>query len=435
MGVKPEIPKKIEKRLRLDSLRADLEPLARELLDLAGAGSRELWGELTPDRIKEDAQFRRRFHELAHEGMFKAQEKMAARILSGEPLDTSEKILFRAVADTIAWGMIGGQLCYARRLYRFQAQPDLFQSNFGSVLRVCQDLREQDLGCMPLISDLTSFVQIGDIVTVSADRRTSIIEVKEGKHNRHVLDMAMSYEASGCEHFREIIKQTETPKTLKQFDRVLRQKARMSHVIDVMASGSGMDPDTGNVITIPEPFFEIETWGEALLKLIEKARTQTWAYDVKGPMFMGAYAGDNATRGHAMFMMALGLHADVEQDYHIVRLADCMRVPLAPPVFSRNLDNDTMMDIIFGRLNICVAVCIPTLIEVCEMSGMNVRHATKRELGQARTHDANPIVHQGKGLIFALNGKEMMLLEGIVFRALFHSQQPASVLRHYLEAV
>lgn len=142
----PKIPEKIEKRLRLKTLRRDLEPFARQLLELACAGSRELSGELTPQRMKDDASLRHRFHELAHEGMFAAQDKMAARIATGVPLDVSEQLLFRAIADTIAWGMLGGQLCYARRIYKFQRQPDLSQSNFESVLYVARELREHDPG-------------------------------------------------------------------------------------------------------------------------------------------------------------------------------------------------------------------------------------------------------------------------------------------------
>ena len=287
---------------------------------------------------------------------------------------------------------------------------------------------------MPLITDLTSFVQVGDIMSVSADRRTSYIEVKEGKHNKHVLELAMFHEASGCEHFHDLVEKTESPKTVKQMGRVLRQKARMTYMRDVVVTGKAKDPDTGEQVLIPEPFFEMASWDEALVNLTEKAKeTQSWAYDVQGPIFMGAYAGELARRGHMLFLMALSLVGDVEQDYHIVRLADCMHVPLAPPVFSGVLADEVKMDLIFGRMNVCIAVSIPQLIEVCEMSGMDVRYATKKELGRAKAAGVGPIVHRGKGLMFSLAGKEMMLLEGIIFRALFHGQQPESVLRHYLE--
>ena len=434
MGEVPKFPEEIEKRLRLQTLQADLEPLARELVELACAGSRELWDDLSPDRFKEDPSLRRKFHELAHAGMFAAQEKMVARIASGEPLHFSEKLLFQAIADTIAWGMLGGQLAFARRIYKFHKQPDLSHSNFESVIQVVRALREQDPGCMPLITDLTSFVQVGDIMCVSADRRTAYIEVKEGRHNTHVLDLAMFYDASGCEVFREIVKKTESPKTVKQMERVLRQKARMNYVRDAIGKGTAKDPDTGDVVRIPEPFFQIETWHEKLANLTDAAKEkQSWAYDVQGPIFMGAYAGEVAPRGHAMFLMALSLEGDVEQDFHIIRLADCLHAPLAPPVFSRNLANEVMMDLMFGRMNVCIAVSIPRLIEVCEMAGMDVRYATRRELGKAKIAGVEPVVHRGKGLFFSLDGEEMMLLGGVIFRALFHCQQPESVLRHYLE--
>lgn len=430
----PKIPENIEKRLRLSRLRPDLEASARDLVELACAGSRELWGELSPDRMRDDANLRRRFHELAHEGMFAAQEKIVARIATGIPLEVSEQLLFRAITDTIAWTMLGGQLSYARRIYKFQAQPDLSQSNFESVVRIARTIRERDPGCMPLITDLTSFVQVGDIMSVSADRRTSFIEVKEGEHNRRVLDLATSYEASGCEHFLEIVEKTESPKTVKQMKRVLRQKARMNHVRDAMVTGISRDPDTGNEVQIPEPFFEMESWDEALANLTDKAKGgQGWAYDVQGPIFMGAYAGDMASRGHLMFLAALGLAGDVEHDFHIIRLADCMAVPLAPPVFFRNLAEEVKMDLVFGRMNACIAVSIPRLIELCEMAGMDVRYATRKELGQAKADGAGPIIYQGKGLMFSLADEEMMLLDGVIFRALFHGQQPQSVLRQYLE--
>lgn len=357
-----------------------------------------------------------------------------ARVATGKPLDISEEILFRAIADTIAWGMLGGQLCYARRVYKFQKQPDLSASNFDSVVQVARELRESDPGCMPLISDLTSFVQVSDIINVSAERIISYIEVKEGGHNKYVLDLAMFYEESRCEKFLEIVEKRESSKTVKQMKRVLRQKARLTHLRDVMVTGASQDPDTGEFVRIPDPFFEIETYEEELDGLIANAREkQSWAYDVNGSIFMGAYAGDVAPRGHLPFMMALSLEGDLEQDYHIVRLADCMFAPLAPPVFSRRLEREVMMDLIFGRMNVCVAVSIPRLIEVCEMAGMDARYATRKELGRAKVNGADPVVHRGKGLVFSIKGKEMMLLEGIIFRALFHCQKPESVIRHYLE--
>lgn len=429
----PKIPLKLEERLRLRRLRPDLEPLARELVELASAGSRELWPELTLERLKDDPNFRQKFHISAHNGMYEAQERMADRILTNVPLDVSETILFRGVADSIAWGIIGGQLCYARRLYRNQKQPDLAHSNFQSVVSAARAMRERDPGCMPLISDMTSFIQVGDLMCVSPTRRMTIVEVKEGTHNKRVLDMVSFYQQSGCEKFREILTKNEQPRTVKQFERVMRQEARMEFIGDIIVKGFATDPDTGIAISIPEPFVIMESWDEALGELIEKARKNNWAYNVKGSLFMGAYFGTECARGHLAFMMALGLTGDLEKDFHIISLADCMSHPLAPPIFSRPLEVDTMFDLIFGRLNVCVAVSVPALIHECEMAGLSARVATRKELGKARSIGADPVLFEGKGVMFSLDGKEMMLLEGIIFRALFHGQRPASVIRGFLE--
>ena len=403
-------------------------------MELASAGSRELWPELTHERLKGDPAFRERFHVLAHDGMYAAQERMVERILTGVPLDDSETILFRGVADSIAWGMIGGQLCYARRFYRDQKQPNLAQSNFESVVLAAHAMRERDPGCMPLITDLTSFIQVGDLMCVSSKRRMRFVEVKEGEHNRRVLEMVNFYQQSGCEKYREILTKTETPRTVKQFERVMRQEARMEFVGEVMGKGFATDPDTGIAVSIPEPYIPMASWVDALDELIEKAKEKSWAYDVQDSLFIGAYSGDPwSARGHIAFLGSLGGAGDLERDFHVIRLANCMSHPLAPPLFSRPLAVETMFDMLFGRLNVCVAANIPDLIQECEMAGLNARQATRKELAEARRMDTDPILVNGKGVVFELEGREMMLVEGIIFRMLFHGQRPASVIRGYLE--
>lgn len=428
------IPDRMEERLRLRTLRPDLEPIARELVELASAGSRELWPQLTPERLKGDPELRQRFHVLAHDGMYKAQERIVERILTKVPLDVSETILFRGVADSIGWGMIGGQLCYARRLYRDQAQPDLTQCNFESVVTAARAVRENDPGCMPLISDLTSFIQVGDLMCVSQNRKMTLVEVKEGQHNKHVFGLLSFYQQSGCERFREILTQTESRRTVKQFERMARQEARMEFIGEVLGSGFAKDPDTGVTISIPEPEIPMGSWDEDLNDLIAKARNKNWAYDVKGSLYMGAYSGDLwSRRGHLAFLAALSGTGNLEKDYCVIRLTDCMKHPLAQPLFSRPLETETMFDLLFGRLNVCVALSIPALIHECEMAGLDARWATRKELATARRWRSDPVLVDGKAVMFSLDGREMMLLGGIIFRALFHGQEPASVIRGYLE--
>ena len=430
-----KVPERLEQHLRPKHLRLDLEPLARELAELAMAGSRELWPEISKEKLAADSELRRRFMTLANDGMYAAQEKMVARIRSDAPLDVSEEILFRGIADAMAWQMIDSQLCYARRLYKEQRSPNLKESNFDSVVAAVEHLRSLDPGAMPLISDLTSFVQLGDILVTSPAQPVQMIEVKEGKENARIGEMLRFYRQSGCERFREILTATEPKTTVKQFERMRRQVARMEFYGDLVGNGIAEDPDTGITVSIPEPTVMIDTWDEMLVGLIEEAKEkQSWAYGVEGSVFVGCYMGEPCWRaGHVMFLGAISLAGDPEKDFHVARLNECMKIPLALPVFNRPLPAEAMFDMLFGRLNVCVGINIPKLIHDCEMAGMNARYATRREMASASRVKANPMLVDGKGVYVELDGEGMFVADGIIFRALFHGQRPESVIRGFLQ--
>lgn len=428
------IPDRTEERLRPMRLRPELEPLARELFDKAHCGSREIWPELSKDRLSEDTDFRQKFYGLAHDGMFAAQMQMVERIQAGAELNNSEEVLFRGIADSIAWQMINGQLCYARRIYREQRQPNFNESSFETVVSAAKFMRERDPGSMPLISDITSFVQIGDLLVASPGKGISTVEVKTGKENERIGKLLDFYQRSGCEQFREILTQTETKHTVKQFERMRRQVSRMGFFGTLVNSGEGEDPDTGQKIAIPEPTVVIDTWDEALLDLIEQAEKKGWAYGVQGSIFIGCYRGDNWLRaGHIAFLGALAGVGNIEEQFHVARLADCMSIPLAPPLFTRELAEETIFDLLFGRMHICIGLNVPQMIEDCEMTGMNARIATRKEMASARQVGGNPVLLDGKGVFIEHGGKGMLVLDGIILRAMFHGQRPESIIRGFIE--
>jgi len=158
------IPKGFERQaehLRPTAMPVHLEEVAKRLFEEVCCGSRSLWP-FEPERMKEP-DFRAHFYRLAHDGMWAAQERFINRIEKGDPMAPGEEALYRMAMDTIAWQMLERQLCYARRFFREQRQPSLSNSNLESVVIAARGLREQKPDSMPLITDLTTFVQIGDI--------------------------------------------------------------------------------------------------------------------------------------------------------------------------------------------------------------------------------------------------------------------------------
>ena len=162
--------------LKPTTLDSSLEDTARDLYEKACCGTRQLWPDIDSEStFKNDVALQKRFMSAAHEGMRSAQEFLIEKIGFSTRLSVSEELLYRSIADSIAWQFLGGQLCHARRLFKGQRQPDLKQSNFSSVVAAANSILQTDRDAMPLISDLTSFVQVGDILSMVPGKGLSVI--------------------------------------------------------------------------------------------------------------------------------------------------------------------------------------------------------------------------------------------------------------------
>jgi hypothetical protein len=424
-----DIPTNLEKHadhLRPMAMPAHLEDVAKQLFEEVCCGSRSLWP-FQPERLKDDREFREQFYRLAHDGMWAAQERFINLIAKGEPMAPGEEALYRMAMDTIAWQMLERQLCYARRFFREQRQPSLNNSNFGSVVRAAKHFREQNPNSMALITDLTTFVQIGDLFVSEPRSGLSIVEVKEGHKNHEISKLAMFYRQSGCEQFKQIISQTESQHTVKQLERMLRQIARMDFASTVLGKGAGQDPDSKQQIHIPESYIPIEEWDAELNELLEKAGEKGWAISVIDDcLFVGAYAKHMLPT--SPFIFSMWLHEFSGGEFiPAARLLDSVFQPLALPLFAVPTSSERMMDMLFGRLHVCMGISIPGLVEACEKSGFTVRPPKSRwERRWVHEMRGEAIKYKGQAIVLEKNGKTLVPAAGIFVRSLFHFQRPMS---------
>ena len=290
--------------LRPTTLDPSLEPIARELYEMACCGSKEYWPEVkSKSEFKPDQALRIKFLSAAHEGMRAAQEYIVERVESESDLAVSEQLLYRSIADSIAWQFLGGQLCHARQLFRGHTQPDLKQSNFGSVVFAANSIVEKSPDAMPLLSDLTTFIQVGDIISFDPQSGLSIIEVKEGVVNQRICSFLDFYSKCECDRALYYFLSQEGPHTSKQMQRMIRQAGRMGHILEVMNSGKSTDPDTGQQVNIPDESVLISDWDEEFNALLAHSENRGWALDViEDCLFVACYAdGPMFHRSHLVF--------------------------------------------------------------------------------------------------------------------------------------
>jgi hypothetical protein len=95
--------------------------------------------------------------------------------------------ILRKLADSIAWQLIGGRKDIAQYLYIRALPPSIDQSNFESVKEEVDRFNQSDCATFSLLSDLTSFVQIGDILAWGPGG-LRVIEVKRHYRNYSKTD-------------------------------------------------------------------------------------------------------------------------------------------------------------------------------------------------------------------------------------------------------
>ena len=413
----------------------EYEEITTELYNDACRGSEKHWSKITSEKdFRDDSELRNDFLSSAHKGMRNAQEKIICILKDNKTTSYAEEILYRGISDTIAWQLIGLQICYARRFYKGHNQPNIHECNFDSVVLAAKQYNEERPNSISVISDLTSFIQVGDLLSCDPETGLSICEVKTGKMNHKVANFMNFYLEHQCDRSLYYFAQQEGKPALKQLDRMMRQASRMAHVSTIMNKGIGTDPDTGEKIHIPEPYIMIDSWDEELCSTLEDSDKKGWAINViDNCLFLGCYSKPEMIHaGHAVFNSWFDNCGGIDESPRI-RLIDSMQIPLALPVFNLPIPDKFKFDILFGRKHVCLGLSIDNLLNECQKIGLSVRSATNKEQGRLDNTGNRPYRHNGKGIFIGDGKNEIALMDGIFLRSFFHGQKPVSFISQVLK--
>lgn len=379
------------------------------------------------------------FYEAAHVGFGIAQEIISRNILELEESEEPDKEriiqVLRKLADSIGWQIIRRQLYVARRLYKDQSPPKLSESNFGSVYDTAKKMNSESSQKFYLISDLTSFVQVGDLlVSDPTSNALELIEVKEGKKNEEIINFMDFYEEAKCDRALHYFLEHLGKRGQKQFHRVLRQGRRMSHVADILTKDAGVDPDTDQKITIRKDPVESDLYDDHLVSLIEKASSKNWAIDVvEGCLFIGAYSGEFLPIADKIFT-AWFRQSGGNQEDPICNINQAMNMPLAFPIFSRMIPPSSKFDVLFGRVTIFMALHLDNFIALSKKFDTPFRWGTRREAGMY-LENAGKLKRNHKPLMATMGEKTMGLSDGILARIFFHGQTPMTIINAMRKAL
>jgi len=285
------------------------------------------------------------------------------------------RMILRRIADGMAWVVFGMRRWVVKRFFLGEPPPYLDATNLASVIAEVDRINRDPLS-FALIIDITSFIQVGDILKIDWGRessRLSLIELKEGVVNVKVQEFLENfYRVKGCPRAAWFFTQEEGTDALKQAIRVMKQQIRGCQVEQAINTEKGIDLATGLPLLIPDEVIEEEDYDEILRELVKTCKSQGYALSIiDNTLWLGAFDTNKISRPDLGFAYSIyyatrpettcplsGLEENMQSEfskirsslYPIIDLRQGLYTPLSMPLFLRHLEEETIFDIIFGRI-------------------------------------------------------------------------------------
>lgn len=336
--------------------------------------------------------------------------------------------VLRKIIDSIAWQIFQYDTSMVRRLYCGKTVIDITDSNISSELSYIDDFKKETPLGFALISDLSSFIQIGDITTIDPEKfSTKIIELKEGAINHKVFEFINDVTTNSCPLYFKYKLNEENDKFKEHVKRNMKQIRKMGEVSQVINTGCGTDLLTGAPIRIFENDIELNTFDDIICKLAEKCHIRGYAIDtVEDIVLIGVYDTRKfSPKVFDFWVESVGINSE------IFDLRQSFFIPCAYPVFLHPFKDNFLIDLIAGRKVIKMAININKWLDSFKNNGCTVRFMSKKETIKKTSSIKGGVkslfLIDGCGVEIAKNGIEYTLGDGLIGRILLEFNTPTSV--------
>lgn len=331
--------------------------------------------------------------------------------------------ILRIFMDFIAWQFLGGQYYRVRRFYDMRkkdnSRPTLSKSNIESVKNAVEYYHALSPLNFALISDLTSFIDIGDILLMD-NYQLVPIEVKEGEKNKEIFDFLFK---------EKMLESLETidENFLKQAKRILNQAERGHLLCNFLKNEKGIDPFTELKTEVNKEAFEIKTYIDEFEKLVANLDVKNYSYTrIEDIISIGIYQKEMIRMGDILIPLL-----NREKEYPVFNYREKFQMPISEPIFYYGLSKKTIFDILFGRINIVMSINLDKFIELCNLQGLDAKYLSEEETMKRKT--------KGEISSFEFEKQNIMIGDsilggGLIARMLFDFVRPSSIIEYFKQS-
>lgn len=345
-----------------------------------------------------------------------------------------QECVVRKVMDAIVWIIFQFQPSTVRRLYCDNEPIDITDSNIESEVRFIENYKLLSPDGFALISDMTSFVQIGDIITVRYGEGINIHELKEGQVNERICNLLNSLRDNPCPMYLPAKLRNENPKFIEQFSRTLKQMSKDMNALKVIQGGTGKDPATGMDIHIVEGTCEPMCFSGIVSDLGKNCRSKGYAiHEIQQCVFIGVY--DVSQFPCEVFDDWIKL-LNVKAIVCDLRQTFCN--PLAYPIYLHPFSETFITEIISGHKVVKIAISLDDFFAMLENMGCSVRWMGKKETSQILTLPGmikQVFVMNGQAVEIEKNGAKLIFGTGYLSKLFSHFHTPLSLCQEIIETL
>lgn len=372
------------------------------------------------------------------------REKQEARTAKDKKLVASHSVreeialfkiqVLRHFADQMAWLVFKDQYHIVRRLHSGnRTRPSLLHSNLQSLLYIVDELHSRSPMNFALISDLTTFIDVGDLLLVEHKKYT-IIECKEGPVQKKVFEFINEMEKDEFDPAK-LDYTGVTEKFFDQLDRTLNQLQRSARLQEFIKTEKGKDPFKGVPINVVDTKIVDRHYFEELEDLIEESRkTDSACGTIEEIIYVAVFRGDKLEPSEFIFkeMVKKVNPQMIQVDY-----ASLIYIPLKRPLLFKPFGVETIFDLLFSRLKIFLAVDIEKFIAYMNDNAVPTKWLSKKETQRyiENSKSYRPFIQNHRAISITSTSGQIILGDSFLTQLLFDNLRPSSLVERYMAMI
>ncbi len=296
------------------------------------------------------------------------------------------------------------------------------------------------------ISDLTTFVEVGDLIVRfnnSKKYKWLIIELKTGKVNISLCNLLDNENPIKPETIASLDLNTK-----KQLNRIIRQKERTSKIVELVKNNKGSDFRTNTPILIKDNKTDWRFYDKQLKETISLAQRKDIAMCVIENCFtiLASKLSDRETFHFLYHKIYPNSECQLilNEEQANLELEKCRKLLRHPYVKDLTLHNmnarwrtpffvlpieNVMLDLLFNRMRVVFYLDIKKFIALCISKGFKVEFHTKKETIIFKQKFPNTPLVDGKAIkITSTKGKSTTIGDGLFNRTFFDLVSPSSLI-------